>query len=166
MWLGQKVACIYITPVMQPFGRVHTTRVKLVLDGLFRQRIGRTDDLISLVLLMRQAWWLGFIIQIYRKICVLGCVTHALVRAWFTQPSPHIFLHFCTSIASVTFPIFIFILQTHLTLKLRTRICYETWLNPLQRRLLTCWSRWSTCWWGSPSSRPSSSWCGDRDPIQ
>ena len=35
-------------------------------------------------------------VQICRKICVLGCVTHVLVCAWFTQPSPHIFLHFCT----------------------------------------------------------------------
>ena len=33
-------------------------------------------------------------VQICRKICGLGCVTRALVHAWFTQPSPRIFLHF------------------------------------------------------------------------
>ena len=36
-------------------------------------------------------------LQICRKICGLGCVTRALVPAVFTQPSPHIFLHFCIS---------------------------------------------------------------------
>ena len=35
-------------------------------------------------------------LQICRKICGLGCVTRALVLAWFTQPSPCIFLHICT----------------------------------------------------------------------
>ena len=35
------------------------------------------------------------VLQICRKICWLGCVTRALVHAWFTQPSPRIFLHFC-----------------------------------------------------------------------
>ena len=38
-------------------------------------------------------------IQICRKICGLGCVTRALVRPWFTQPSPRIFLHFCSGAA-------------------------------------------------------------------
>ena len=35
--------------------------------------------------------------NIYRKICVLGCVTRVLACARFTQPSPHIFLHFLTT---------------------------------------------------------------------
>ena len=35
------------------------------------------------------------IVQICKKICGLGCVTCSLVRAWFTQPSLHIFKHFC-----------------------------------------------------------------------
>ena len=30
-------------------------------------------------------------VQICRKICGLGCVTRALVRAWFTQPSPNVY---------------------------------------------------------------------------
>ena len=34
-------------------------------------------------------------VQIRSIVCGLGCVTRALVRAWFTQPSPRIFLHFC-----------------------------------------------------------------------
>ena len=34
-------------------------------------------------------------VQMCRKICGLGCVTRALVHAWFTQPSPRIFLYFC-----------------------------------------------------------------------
>ena len=46
--------------------------------------------------------WFVFNKSIYlqkcRKIHGLGCVTRDLVRAWFTQPSPHIFLHFCTEI--------------------------------------------------------------------
>ena len=37
-------------------------------------------------------------LQICRKICGLVCVTRTLVHAWFTQPCPHIFLHFCTEI--------------------------------------------------------------------
>ena len=37
-------------------------------------------------------------VQKCRKICGLGCVTRALVHSWFTQPSPRIFLHFCTII--------------------------------------------------------------------
>ena len=39
-------------------------------------------------------------LQICRKIRGLGCVTHAPVHAGFTQPSPHIFLHFCTAMHS------------------------------------------------------------------
>ena len=35
-------------------------------------------------------------IQICRKFRGLGCVTRALVLAWFTQPSPRIVLHICT----------------------------------------------------------------------
>ena len=34
----------------------------------------------------------------------LGCVTHALVHAGFMQPSPHIFLHFCTVLFSFSKP--------------------------------------------------------------
>ena len=30
-------------------------------------------------------------VQICRKICGLGCVTRALVHAWFTQPSPNVY---------------------------------------------------------------------------
>ena len=40
-------------------------------------------------------------VQICRKICGLGCVTRSLAHTQFTQPSPHIFLHFCTSYAHV-----------------------------------------------------------------
>ena len=35
-------------------------------------------------------------LQICRKIRGLGCVTRALVLAWFTQPSPRIFLLICS----------------------------------------------------------------------
>ena len=41
-------------------------------------------------------------VQMCRKICGLGCVTRALVNAWFTQPSPRIFWHFCTFFNLVT----------------------------------------------------------------
>ena len=34
---------------------------------------------------------------ICRKICGLGCVTRALERVRFTQPSPRIFLFFCST---------------------------------------------------------------------
>ena len=34
-------------------------------------------------------------IYVCRKICGLGCVSHSMACARFTQPSPHIFLHFC-----------------------------------------------------------------------
>ena len=39
--------------------------------------------------------WRAERVHICRKICGLGCVTPALVHAWFTQPGPRIFLHFC-----------------------------------------------------------------------
>ena len=42
------------------------------------------------------AWYIC--IQICRKICGLGCMTRALVHAWFMQPGPHIFLHFCIQV--------------------------------------------------------------------
>ena len=38
---------------------------------------------------------LSIIVQMCSKICGLGCVNRALVHAWFTQPRPRIFRHFC-----------------------------------------------------------------------
>ena len=39
-----------------------------------------------------------------RKICGLGCVTHAHARAQVMQPSPHVFLHICSFILTLTSP--------------------------------------------------------------
>ena len=39
--------------------------------------------------------WLSYCTDMQENISGLGCVTRALARARFTQPSPHIFLHLC-----------------------------------------------------------------------
>ena len=66
-----------------------TSATPLVICGVSEMKLA----------ICRTGWEVG--IQICRKICGLGCVTRALVHAWFTQPSPRIFLHFCIYSLSV-----------------------------------------------------------------
>ena len=70
----------------------------------------RNSDRVTFKSMLLEKCYLKNWIQKCRKKCGLGCVNRARAKARVTQPTPHIFLHICTTLwwATYNFVLYIF----------------------------------------------------------